>query len=96
MRTFILCTAAAAAAIPVSGLQAATDDRERTRPLDPNERICENIIVTGSRIASRRFCGTRAEWQEKRRLDRQMIDEIQRSVCVVQKSGGNVNSCSPI
>jgi hypothetical protein len=71
-------------------------ERQRTRPLDPDERICENIIVTGSRIAARRFCGTRAEWEEKRRLDRQMIDEIQRNVCVVQKSGGNANSCSPI
>ena len=84
------------AVLPLSGSPAATGDREEVGPFDPNERVREKIIVTGSRIATRRFCGTRAEWQEKRRPDRQMIDEIQRNVCLVQKSGGNAKSCSPI
>ena len=51
MRTSILFIGSLAAILEASGLKAAMGDRERTRPLDPNERICENIIVTGSRIA---------------------------------------------
>jgi len=44
---------------------------------DPNERICEKETVVGSRLATRRVCATRAEWAEKRRLDREAIDRIQ-------------------
>lgn len=46
---------------------------------DPNERICEKQTVVGSRLAVRRVCATRAEWAEKRRLDREAIDKTQLS-----------------
>jgi hypothetical protein len=49
---------------------------------DQNERICEDITLTGSRIASKRFCGTRAQWADKRLQDRQEVERIQRSPCV--------------
>ena len=60
---------------------------------DPNERISEDIVVTGSRIAKRRFRGTRSEWEEKRMQDRKVIEEIQRSPWQITKSGGNQNAC---
>ena len=63
---------------------------------DPNEKICEDIVVTGSRIAKKRFCGTRAEWEEKRMEDRKLIEEIQRSPCQVTRSGGNQDACVPM
>lgn len=44
---------------------------------DPNERICENIYLD-SRVRMRRFCGTRAEWQELRQADRQDVERMQR------------------
>lgn len=56
---------------------------------DPNERICENITLVGSRLAVKRFCGTRAEWAERRRQDREVIDAAQRSPCVQTHNGGN-------
>ena len=49
---------------------------------DPNEKICENIIPIGSRLATKRFCGTRAEWADRKLQDRQALEEAQRSPCV--------------
>lgn len=60
---------------------------------DPNERICENIILTGSRLATKRFCATRAEWEERKRLDREVIEAAQRSPCVLQRSTNRGPSC---
>jgi hypothetical protein len=49
---------------------------------DPNEKICEKQSVLGSRLATRRVCATRAEWAEQRRLDKEAIDQGQRSACL--------------
>ncbi len=46
---------------------------------DPNEIVCEKIGVVGSRLAVKRVCGTRAEWAEKRKMDRDVLDQVQRS-----------------
>lgn len=59
---------------------------------DPNEKICENITMTGSRLTSKRFCGTRAQWEDKKLQDRQEVEKIQRSPCVYQ---GNSPSGRP-
>jgi hypothetical protein len=48
-----------------------------------NDKVCETITVTGSRIGAKRFCGTRAEWEERRRRDREAVEAAQRSPCVV-------------
>lgn len=55
---------------------------------DPNEKICEKQSVVGSRLATRRVCATRAEWAEKRRLDREAIDQGQRGACMVTHTSG--------
>lgn len=49
---------------------------------DPNERICETITPIGSRIGAKRFCGTRAEWADRKRQDRDALDAAQKSPCV--------------
>jgi hypothetical protein len=49
---------------------------------DPNERICETITMLGSRINKKRFCGTKAEWEQKRLLDRQEVERAQMGPCV--------------
>ena len=53
-----------------------------------NEKICENITPVGSRIATKRFCGTRAEWEDRRRQDREAIENAQRSPCVLTQNSG--------
>ena len=71
----------------------AKDDKAgKTR--DPNEVVCEKQSIVGSRLATRRVCATRAEWAEKRRLDRDAIDQGQRSACMVTTTGsGGRASC---
>lgn len=61
----------------------------KSKPVkDPNEKVCENQSIVGSRLATRRVCATRAEWQEKRRLDKDAIDQGQRSACMLTHNGG--------
>ena len=48
------------------------------------QRICRVVSELGSRLARRRVCGTRAEWAERDRVDRQaMNDGRQRQVAPV-------------
>jgi hypothetical protein len=44
---------------------------------DRNEKVCQKIEVTGSRLATRRVCKTRAEWADLQLQDRQEIERIQ-------------------
>ena len=46
---------------------------------DPNERICDKIIVTGSRLASKTVCMTRAQWDQRKRDDRDAVEGAQRA-----------------
>jgi len=54
---------------------------------DPNEKVCENITVVGSRLARKRVCATRAEWADHKLQDRQAVDRAQVSACMPQTSG---------
>lgn len=47
---------------------------------DPNEKVCENIAAIGSRLAKKRVCATRAEWEERRRLDREAVEQAQKLI----------------
>ena len=40
-----------------------------------NRRECRVINELGSRLARRRVCGTRAEWAERDRQDRQVMND---------------------
>ncbi len=53
----------------------ASDSKKKSK--DPNEVVCEKQEVLGSRVATKRICMTRAEWAEKRRLERLEIDKAQ-------------------
>jgi len=46
---------------------------------DPNEKICEDIVQTGSRLATKRVCATRAEWAERKKQDREVTEGAQRN-----------------
>jgi hypothetical protein len=56
---------------------------------DPNERICESITPIGSRLATKKFCGTRAEWADRRRQDREALEAAQKGPCVVSTTGAS-------
>jgi len=63
--------------------QAPAPTGEAAKQANSNERICEDIILTGSRLGKKRFCGTRAEWERHRLEDRQAVEKVQMSPCVV-------------
>ena len=49
----------------------------------PNEKVCEDITTIGSRLAKKRFCGSRAEWADRKRQDREALEAAQKSPCAV-------------
>ncbi len=65
---FLTCVAA----VPAS----AQADKSKAAP-DPNEVICEKQKELGSRLSTKRVCMTRAQWAERRLLDRQELEKVQ-------------------
>jgi hypothetical protein len=72
-----LIAATSLIAIPAPGFAQAPASSAAS---DPNEKICENIVSIGSRLAKKRVCATRAEWEERRRLDRQAVEQAQKQI----------------
>ncbi len=70
--------AALAVVAPTAPLHADTVSSAKRVSADPNERVCEDVIQTGSRLAKKRFCGTRAEWEAKKKADRDIVEDAQR------------------
>ena len=71
---------AASLSLPAHAQQPSSRERPAA---DPNSRVCEDTIQTGSRLAKKRFCGTRQEWQDKKRQDREATEKAQTQLCVV-------------
>jgi invasion protein IalB len=69
----VAMTAPAIAQAPAAQAPAA----QEKQPNDPNEVVCEKQESTGSRIASRRVCMTRAQWAERKLQDRQELERVQ-------------------
>ena len=58
--------------------QAPTDSTTRTGPnQDPNQVVCVRERETGSRVATRRVCRTRAEWAEHEAEQRRTLEKTQ-------------------
>jgi predicted secreted protein len=47
------------------------------KPQDRNQKICEKVEITGSRLAAKRVCMTRGQWEDARLQDRQEIERVQ-------------------
>jgi hypothetical protein len=67
--------------------ESAQEQPEKGTSSAKQERRCETITVTGSRLAKKKFCGTREEWAEKRLQDRQATERVQTQLCVYSKTG---------
>jgi hypothetical protein len=88
----IAAGAAAALALSTSATafqtpETAQEQPEKSSSSAKQERRCETITVTGSRLAKKKFCGTREEWAEKRLQDRQATERVQTQLCVYSKTG---------
>lgn len=67
----------------VTTAMAASPASNPKKGKDPNEKVCENQKVLGSRLAVRRVCATRAEWEERRQRERDIIDRTQVQRCAI-------------
>jgi hypothetical protein len=56
---------------------AQTAAPTQSKPQVDNQKICQKVEVIGSRIASKRVCMTRAEWDDARLQDRQALERVQ-------------------
>ena len=70
-------TVSLAASAALLSSPAAAEKETSKKQADPNEVICEKAEVLGSRLVSKRICATRAEWAEKRRIERMELDKTQ-------------------
>ncbi len=78
-RTMAGLAAAIAGALVAAPVTASGSASAQADGYDPNERVCEKIIVTGSRLASKKVCMTRAQWAERQRDDRDAVERAQRA-----------------
>ena len=86
MKPIVFIAIAAALSASPAVAQAPAGKQPNTSTGDPNEKICEKVPVIGSRLASKRFCATRAEWEDRKRQDREALESAQKNVCV-RKAG---------
>ena len=85
--SLVLTPTAASSQTPTPSGSATEEQPKAGSAPGQEERYCETITMTGSRLAKRRFCGTRAEWAEKRMQDRQATERVQTQLCVYSKTG---------
>lgn len=78
MISVLVLLGAASLTVPAFAQQPPSQQAQTRPPADPNERICRDIALTGSRMVSRRFCATRAEWEAREREDRDQTELMQR------------------
>jgi predicted secreted protein len=83
-RVSILLGSVALAATAVAASPASSPQKGK----DPNEKVCETQQVLGSRLAVRRVCATRAEWEERRQRERDIIDRTQVQRCAIDPATG--------
>jgi hypothetical protein len=76
----VLASSAAGAASPPSANAppaAAETPQAPKAAAEANEVICEHQTVIGSRLAHRKICMTRSQWEDARRQDREAVEKAQ-------------------
>jgi Ni/Co efflux regulator RcnB len=83
MKLLIVSIVAASAALAPSLTAAQTQPQQPARATAPTTAassdpvICEKEEVTGSRLATRKVCMTRSQWEDARRQDRMNLEKTQ-------------------
>ena len=79
----VLAAASLVASASAAAQEPTPSAQEQPKAAAPKEdKYCETITMIGSRLAKKKFCGTRAEWADKRLQDRQAVDRIQTMPCM--------------
>ena len=62
--------------------KAEWDAKKAEDAKDATRMVCRYEEVPGTRFRSAKVCQPKSAWDEARRLDREAVEQIQRSVCV--------------
>ncbi len=76
MNLFTQAATIALAGIALTAANAADSHGSRTK--GPNDIICKDTPMSGSRLDAKRVCMTRLQWEDMRRDARDTIDKAQR------------------
>lgn len=76
MKRFI-ATAISVALVPATAASAEKKRDQSADMGDSNRIICEEVKLTGSRLARRKTCHTAGEWAEMRRQQRMTTERVQ-------------------
>lgn len=87
--TLLVAMAASLAfAAPVlAQAQGSGQPARASKDKDPNRMICQRIEETGSRVAAKKVCMTAQQWEEKRRTDREYLEDAQQRSLEPNSSG---------
>jgi hypothetical protein len=69
-------------ALTAIGSPAPSQPLPAPKQHDPNEVVCERVKLPGSRVDARKVCGTRAQWAELRKREREMANQVQRGAII--------------
>ena len=64
-------------------IAAAPVSSQKPVQRDQNAKLCQVITPVGSRLATKKVCATRAEWEDKKRQDREAVEKAQTLQCKV-------------
>ena len=62
--------------------KAEWDAKKAEDAKDATRMVCRYEEMPGTRFRSAKICQPKSAWDEARRLDREAVEQIQRSVCV--------------
>jgi invasion protein IalB len=60
-----------------SGSASNQPAAEKPTAGSPNEVVCQKLEVTGTRLAQKRVCKTRAQWADQKLQDRMEVEKVQ-------------------
>ena len=86
---------AASVLVATAALAQPAPTRRASLNNDPNQIVCVNERVTGSRVSQRRVCRTRQEWDDYQKQSREVVNEVQnfKPVLCNQPGEGTRNVC---
>ena len=91
VRSIVALSIAGLIATPAIAGDPATQQQAAAN--NPDQKICEKITVTGSRLATRTVCATKREWDQRRLEERQLLDRSQLSACVETSVSAGHGQC---
>ncbi|HEV2817974.1 MAG TPA: hypothetical protein VGW40_12225 [Allosphingosinicella sp.] len=77
MKRFVILAAGLVASAGFTQPPASPSSTDAPDSHDPNELICQRMLMPGSRLNAGRVCMTRQQWEQRRQADRMDAERAQ-------------------